>query len=157
MKNLVVKLIKLADELDKEGYSKEAEEIDEIAENMANETNINNNNNFKLENWTPHPVTLILENDEQIVLRPEVSTPPRVISKDEGSITGPYGMPIILKKASGGNEVIGLPDPKPGVFLLVSTMVAQAASDRDDLLAPSGFVRDESGNILGCKSFIKYV
>lgn len=49
-------------------------------------------------------------------------------------------------------EVEGLPEPKEGVVYIVSSLVAQAAKDRTDVFIPDDTVRDEQGNIIGCRS-----
>ncbi len=51
-------------------------------------------------------------------------------------------------------EVIGLPEPVPGTLYLVSAMVREACKSRTDLASPGDLVRDEAGNIQGCKSLI---
>ena len=45
-----------------------------------------------------------------------------------------------------------LPEKVEGVYLIVSRMILEANKDRDDLLVPNELVRDETGNIVGCKS-----
>lgn len=47
-------------------------------------------------------------------------------------------------------RVHALPDPEPGTAYLVSRVLA-AAMRRDDLLFPGGEVRDDNGNIIGCR------
>lgn len=49
-------------------------------------------------------------------------------------------------------EPEGLPEYVDGTFYIVSQLVKSALSDRTDLLVPAEVVRDNSGNILGCKS-----
>ena len=44
-----------------------------------------------------------------------------------------------------------LPDPVPGVLLIVSRMVAEHTAGRDDLVFPDDLVRDESGAVTGCR------
>jgi hypothetical protein len=50
-------------------------------------------------------------------------------------------------------EVEGLPESEEGVVIIVSGMILDAVSDRDDLIAPGILVRDENGNPVGCKGF----
>lgn len=52
-------------------------------------------------------------------------------------------------------EVVGLPGRAPGMLYLVSTMVADAASYRDDLVVPGDLVRDEAGKVIGCRGFYR--
>ena len=50
-------------------------------------------------------------------------------------------------------EVENLPETEENTYFIVSRMVKSAANNRADLLIPSGLVRDEKGNIIGCKGF----
>ena len=56
----------------------------------------------------------------------------------------------LIQVTSG--EIVGLPEPKDGVFYIVSRLVAEASPKRDDLVFPFGLVRDESGTVIGCRS-----
>ena len=51
-------------------------------------------------------------------------------------------------------EVVGLPESKEGVFLVVSALVRGALPSRTDLLSPGDLVRDEKGNVVGCRNLI---
>ena len=55
------------------------------------------------------------------------------------------GIPVIREEFG---EVVGLPDPKPGTYYLVSRLVLSACPDRGDLLCPARLVRDEEGRIV---------
>jgi len=46
----------------------------------------------------------------------------------------------------------GLPDQVAETFLIVSQLVKSACPDRSDLLVPAEIVRDEKGQIIGCKA-----
>ena len=49
--------------------------------------------------------------------------------------------------------VQGLPEAKEGIFYIVSSIVALAMrGQRNDLLVPLDFVRDDAGRILGCQA-----
>ncbi len=61
------------------------------------------------------------------------------------------GVIIETFKSSFG-EVENLPPQEEGVMVIVSAMAADAAKDRNDLLVPGELVRDNDGNIIGCKS-----
>lgn len=50
-------------------------------------------------------------------------------------------------------EVVNLPDPKPGTYYVVSKMLAQACPERKDLIFPGTLVRNESGDVVGCIDF----
>ena len=67
---------------------------------------------------------------------------------------------IPIGRAAWG-QVVGLPVPEPGVFHVVSVIVAEAAVDAgrtiDDLLVPGDQVRDERGRIVGCRGLLEAV
>ncbi|WP_306530390.1 hypothetical protein, partial [Megasphaera sp.] len=49
--------------------------------------------------------------------------------------------------------VQGLPEPQADTAYIVSSVVAQSlAGSRDDVLVPIDFVRDDQGQITGCRS-----
>jgi len=52
-------------------------------------------------------------------------------------------------------EVEGLPEPQEDTIYIVSNLVAQAASDREDVFFPDDVVRDEEGKIIGCRALGK--
>lgn len=47
----------------------------------------------------------------------------------------------------------GLPEPVEGRYYIVSSLTAQAAKDRKDLLIVDSTVRDGEGRICGCTAF----
>lgn len=61
-----------------------------------------------------------------------------------------YDIPILTSTASG---VSGLPNEQAGVRFIVSAMVRDACPDRLDLVSPADLVRDEEGNVIGCRAF----
>ena len=48
--------------------------------------------------------------------------------------------------------VTGLPDPQPETIYLVSALTAQACRDRNDVFITDDAVRNESGQIIGCRA-----
>ena len=50
-------------------------------------------------------------------------------------------------------EVVNLPDPKPGTYYIVSKMLAQASPEREDLIFPGTLVRDTEDHVVGCIDF----
>jgi len=51
------------------------------------------------------------------------------------------------------DDVINLPDPKPGIIFIVSKLVAEKMKGkRDDLRIANGTMRNESKTIIGCRS-----
>ncbi len=105
----------------------------------------------KIINLTPHDVVLIIS-EERSVTFPSyaaVRPIPRVSSRtvSDGDIDG-----FPLTRTEYG-EVENLPEPKDGVWYIVSAMVAGRCPDRRDLVIPNEAVRDEKGRIIGCRSF----
>ncbi|MGC8628445.1 MAG: hypothetical protein ACP5VR_13020 [Acidimicrobiales bacterium] len=105
-----------------------------------------------IKNLTPHPVSVVLPDGATVTL-PPYGPVARAEQKDEpaGSVEI-QGQAVPVVRSTYG-EVVGLPLPEPGVFLVVSALVAQAAPGRDDLLVPSGPVRDDEGRIVACQRF----
>jgi hypothetical protein len=56
-------------------------------------------------------------------------------------------------------EVVGLPAPTDGVCFIVSAMVKEAVkksgSGRNDCVSPGNLIRDEKGEVIGCKGFAR--
>ena len=105
---------------------------------------------MKLKNFTPHNVVIVINDSTKIVIPSdgiarvtEVKTVAPSIDVD--------GAIIETFKSSFG-EVENLPPQEDGVMVIVSAMAADAAKDRNDLLVPGELVRDNDGNIIGCKS-----
>lgn len=101
---------------------------------------------MKIINCTPHAINLFVGDEERMVIDPSGLCPR--CSQSEEIIGEILGIPV-TKQTFGSVE--GLPDPEEGVFLVVSRMVALAATDREDLLVPGPMVRDpETGRPKGC-------
>ena len=98
-----------------------------------------------ISNTTPHAINVIGENN--ITFEPS-GILIRLTTKIEvvGEING-----IPLSKTVFG-EPIGLPEFQDGTYYIVSQLVKSALPNRSDLLVPAEMVRDEKGQILGCKS-----
>lgn len=65
------------------------------------------------------------------------------------------GLPIV---ALSEQEIVNLPLPEADTIFVVSGIVASAASDRDDVVAPGRILRDsENGRVVGCQGFVKPV
>lgn len=60
------------------------------------------------------------------------------------------GIPVVRTQFGA---VSGLPDSSPDVVFVVSLLVLNAATDRDDLVAPGALVRDDAGRPIGCRGF----
>ena len=99
-------------------------------------------------NLTPHEITLVNDQgDITLVIKPE-ETPARCAVKREIAFIADN----VQVNQSVFGEVVGLPDPVEGTWCIVSRIVAEAAR-RSDLLVPDETVRNQEGQIVGCKSF----
>ena len=101
-------------------------------------------------NMTPHPIVLQAEDGTRTILPPE-GTVPRV-DNIPGQPSLVEGIPVPVWSADKPGKVTGLPQPRPGVFFIVSGFVG-AATPRFDLLVPGtgpqdGAIRNEKGHIV---------
>lgn len=116
-------------------------------------------------NCTPHAIVVLTENcveynsrtrSYNLVGEPEVlveiapsDLPLPRCTTQEVERDPLYGIPTFTVEYG---EVENLPDPHPGVYFIVSALVANAAraQGRTDLFVPTRMVRNESGQIVGC-------
>ena len=98
-------------------------------------------------NCTPHAINFVNNAGEVIRSIEPSGILPRVSSTIEvvGDIDG------IPDESTSYGEV-DLPEKQDGVILVVSAMVASRLPDRDDLRIPGRQVRNDRGQIIGCKS-----
>lgn len=97
-------------------------------------------------NLTPHKVSFHL--DGKVV----DFFPSGQVARVEEKTT--YVSGVFQLKRSEKGVVDNLPRPCNGRVYVVSRMVLDACPDRTDLMCPADLVRDEAGNIVGCKSFV---
>lgn len=105
----------------------------------------------KIINLTPHAVNLhvkITSKVDAIVVIPSSGTVARCVVERQ-QVTTVAGIPV-NRTVFGAVE--GLPEPKEGVYYIVSSIVAQACPERHDLLIVDDTVRDEQGRIVGCRA-----
>lgn len=103
---------------------------------------------MKIVNTTPHNVNICDDNGDVINTFPKSPFPIRLsmTSNNVGDLDG-----IPLMNVSYGDT--DLPSVQNNVFYIVSALLKQSFPDRQDLLVPHDIVRDNDGNIIGCKSF----
>jgi hypothetical protein len=104
---------------------------------------------MKFVNLTPHDIT---------VLTP--STPGSTTFAKSGTIARVSQVTAVVQVVDGINvstatfgPVVGLPLVADATLYIVSAMVKSAATGRTDLVSPGELVRDDSGNVIGCKGF----
>jgi len=100
-------------------------------------------------NKTPHAVNIVGPNGQVVRTYEKSDSQIRLAVITIRGNNLPDGTPT-SKTEFGDPE--GLPDFEQGTFYIVSQMVQTALPERKDLLVPAEIVRDEKGNIVGCKS-----
>ena len=105
---------------------------------------------MKLKNFTPHNVVIVIDDATKIVIPSDGIA--RVTEKKSIAPSIDVDGVVIETFVSVFGEVENLPPQEEGVMVIVSALVASAAKGRDDLLVPGELVRDDGGNIVGCKS-----
>ena len=101
----------------------------------------------KVINMTPHPINLI---DEFNVCYRTIESSGNI--RLESSISRIGMIDDIPFTATKFGDTKDIPKFKLGTYYIVSQLVLSAIKDRVDLLVPSEVVRDEEGNIIGCRS-----
>ena len=96
-------------------------------------------------NATPH-VLNIVQSDGSVLTLEASGICPRCASSE--IVDQAIGLIQVTRQTLG--EVEGLPDPVPGLYFIVSRLVA-SATEREDLLVPGPLVRDDQGRVVGCK------
>lgn len=119
---------------------------------------------IELRNLTPHAVTIgevVIQPSGTIARATEESTPAeplRLLRQETGSDAHPaifemVSLPTTTTRYTG---LVDLPDPQPGVYLIVSMVIPPVARVlgrwTGDLLTPGQQVRDSSGRVIGCRS-----
>lgn len=111
-------------------------------------------------NYTPHKLNFYkLENNGNKVLYltlPTQGISVRVFQHFGDTEMYRFGdVDIPLKTATMG-DIVGLPDPEPGIKLVVSQVSALSIRGRSDVYFPSGEVRDGNGQIIGCTGLARF-
>ena len=107
----------------------------------------------RLRNLTPHTVRLHLADGRISDVPP---TPPgarRGVTRSVAGTADTDAGPVTITLTRLDADVTDLPDPEPGVWLIVSNRVAEARPDRTDLVFPDDAVRDPgTGQVTGCRA-----
>ena len=102
-------------------------------------------------NLTPHALNVKALDGSTLVLPPSPNGAARVIydrlPPEQVNIAGHE---IAITVAGSPREIIGLPEPEPGVVYIVAKAVADAAPHRGDLMSPGKLIRDADGKVIGC-------
>ena len=112
----------------------------------------------QLINLTPHAIMMVNgEGDTILTIEPSGNVA-RVTQTTEqlATVVTIDGVVIPVTQNTYG-ELVNLPEEKEGVSFIVSAMVASAGEKlgRKDLFIPNETVRNDKGQIIGCKSLGK--
>lgn len=110
----------------------------------------------RLVNLTPHLLNLNID-AATVITQPPDGPPARVqeVRGEPEIVAGEFGsVPVI--DVSYAAHVAGLPDPREGVLLVVSRLTAAAVPDRDDLVFPLDEVRNDKGDVVGCRALGRF-
>ena len=119
---------------------------------LTNNTTNNATTTAQIVNLTPHAVNIVDSNDSVAITIPASGNVARCSQTIDiiGNITlNSVDIPI---SSSSYGEVVDLPDPKPGYYYIVSRLVMSACPARQDLLVPNDLVRNDAGQVIGCRS-----
>jgi hypothetical protein len=115
-----------------------------------------------IRNLTPHPIQIYSRDDTDLALvhfgpdevLPVAGVPARLAMVELGT-KDHNGVVYELVEYGPAHS---LPEPEPGVWLVVSLPVALACGpSRTDLLVPYREVRDENGTVAGCRMLARPV
>lgn len=107
---------------------------------------------MKIINCTPHPINIVNPETKEILITfPKGKIVPRLKTGIENLGIIDYGAIGIAVTRTTFGDVENLPEKKEGVILIVSRLVKQVCTEREDLLVPGSLVRDEEGNVIGCE------
>jgi len=107
----------------------------------------------KLVNLTPHEI-VVLRDDWELHIPPSGTVARCETKRVVIGNLNVDGHSVPVNKTTFG-KVDGLPAPAKDTLYIVASLVAQAVSNRDDLIIPDDSVRDDKGRIIGVKSFAK--
>ena len=107
-------------------------------------------NGVAVVNGTPHALNIVQSNGTTLTVDPS-GIVPRCSSTEE--LVGTIGLIEITHQVLGPVE--GLPEEIPGVYFVVSRLVASKEASRKDLLVPGQGIRDDKGRIIACKGLTR--
>lgn len=99
-------------------------------------------------NTTPHNVNICDANNKVINTFLKSDNPIR-LNSTSNQIGDVNGIPV-NSVTFGSADLLAFQE---GIYYIVSALVKNALPNRPDLLVPHDVVRDEGGNIIGCRSF----
>lgn len=113
---------------------------------------LNTTNNTNIINLTPHDVNVVGNDNSVAITIPASGNVARCSQTIDviGSITlNSVDIPV---SSSSYGEVVDLPAPQDNTYYIVSRLVMSACPARQDLLVPNDLVRNDAGQVIGCRS-----
>lgn len=107
------------------------------------------NTAVRVTNLTPHDLVVVHDDGSKTTF-PKSGTVARVSSRSV-QVDDVNGVPL-FDVVFG--DVTDLPEFSVDTLLVVSALVRNALPSRKDLVSPGDLVRDDAGNVVGCKGFI---
>lgn len=108
---------------------------------------------MKIKNLTPHNVVLVDDSGNVIATFNPEGTARCTVSYQEKDAVMINGINVPIVEETYG-DIVGLPAPANDTIYIVSGLVKAAGKllGRTDLVAPTMQVRNEAGQIVGCKA-----
>ena len=101
-----------------------------------------------IKNLCRHP--LIVMPEDGIIVRLPAADNSASVDLEDHVIDTVDGIEITKRKATRFHN---LPDPEPGVYFVVSRIVADHCREREDLVVPLNLIKDADRKIVGCRNF----
>lgn len=105
--------------------------------------------NIELVNLTPHDVNIIIE-DKTLTIATSGTIARCEVTREKTQEIKAEDFQIPINKTVFG-EVENLPKPQENTLYIVSSLVAQAVPNRSDVVIPDDTVRNDKGQIIGCR------
>lgn len=104
----------------------------------------------KILNYTPHEINIVDDEGKIIIAIP--SSGVARVSSNETIVSEELGFP---ETATFFGDVEGLPPYDEDTIVIVSRLVMNLSPSRDDLRVPGLQVRNDQGQVIGCKSLAR--
>lgn len=102
-------------------------------------------------NLTPHALYVKAQDGEYVTIPPSGDVARVIYDRLPPEQVRIDGHEVSVAVAGAPREIIGLPEPEPGVVYIVAMAVAASApAHRGDLMSPGKLIRDEDGTVIGC-------
>lgn len=114
-------------------FAQELNQAHDLVDDIEDTDDTTGEEPMRIVNLTPHPVTLVTTNGDEVVIPPQ-ETPVRIpaTTTPAGEVGG---IPVVVEQLGDADSV--LPAPQPGVVYVVARPVAERATHRSDLLVPT--------------------